>query len=308
MAFTALDVKTLREMTGCGMLDCKNALTENDGDMDKAVEYLREKGLASAAKKAARIAAEGVVAASYCSKCKVGAVVEVNSETDFVAKNEDFKAFAKLCADVVIKDNPADVDALMACTTEDGKTLTEVLQDIQLKIRENLKVRRFERVEGDVATYVHGGGTIGVLVKFDTDVADKEGFEEYGKNIAMQIAAVNPLYVCEHCVPAEVLDHEKEIIKAQLENDPKMAGKPDVAKEKIVEGKISKYYKENCLVDQEYVKDPDLDVKGYTEKVAKELGGSIKICQFVRMEKGEGIEKKQENFAEEIAKQINGTK
>lgn len=304
MPFTAQDVKTLREMTECGMLDCKKALMDTDGDMDKAVELLREKGLASQAKKASRIAAEGVVAAVYDAEKKIAAVAEVNSETDFVAKNPEFKNFAKVCAQAVIDNNPADVDALLK-TTVDGRTVEEYLQDIALKIRENLKVRRFVRYEGDIATYVHGGGTIGVMVKFDTDVADKEGFAEYGKDIAMQIAAVNPSYICEHCVPEDVIAHEKEIALAQIDNDPKMASKPDAVKAKMVDGKISKYYKENTLMNQEFVKDPSLDIKAYTDKVAKELGGSIKIVDFVRMEKGEGIEKRQENFAEEIAKQIN---
>ena len=305
MPFTAQDVKTLREMTECGMLDCKKALIETDGDMEKAVEFLREKGLASVAKKASRIAAEGLVLAFTDEAKKVSVAIEVNSETDFVSKNEDFREFVRLAGQAVIDNNPADVEALLACEI-DGKTVNEHLQDRQLKIRENLKVRRFVRYEGDVATYVHGGGTIGVMVKFATDVADKEGFVEFGKDIAMQIAAANPSYLCEHCVPAEVIEHEKEILFAQISNDPKLANKPDAVKEKMVDGRIGKYYKENCLMNQEFVKDPDLDIKGYVEKVAKELGGSIKITEFVRLEKGEGIEKKQENFADEVAKQIAG--
>ena len=305
MPFTAQDVKTLREMTECGMLDCKKALMETDGDMQKAVEFLREKGLASVAKKSGRIAAEGLVLAFTDAEKKVSVAIEVNSETDFVSKNEDFRSFVKLAGQAVIDNDPADVEALLNCVV-DGRTVNEHLQDRQLKIRENLKVRRFVRYEGDVATYVHGGGTIGVMVKFATDVADKEGFVEYGKDVAMQIAAANPSYICEHCVPAEVIEHEKEILFAQISNDPKMASKPDAVKEKMVDGRIGKYYKENCLMNQEFVKDPDLDIKGYTEKVAKELGGSIKIAEFVRMEKGEGIEKKQENFADEVAKQIAG--
>ena len=305
MPFTAQDVKTLREMTECGMLDCKKALIETDGDMEKAVEFLREKDLASVAKKAGRIAAEGIVLAFTDEAKKASVAIEVNSETDFVSKNEDFREFVKLAGQAVIDNNPADVEALLACVV-DGRTVNEHLQDRQLKIRENLKVRRFVRYEGDVATYVHGGGTIGVMVKFATDVADKEGFAEYGKDIAMQIAAANPTYICEHCVPAEVIDHEKEILMAQIDNDPKMASKPDAVKAKMVDGRIGKYYKENCLMNQEFVKDPDLDIKGYTEKVAKELGGSIKIAEFVRLEKGEGIEKKQENFADEVAKQMAG--
>ena len=305
MPFTAQDVKTLREMTECGMLDCKKALIETDGDMEKAVEFLREKGLASVAKKSGRIAAEGLVLAFTDAEKKVSVAIEVNSETDFVSKNEDFREFVKLAGQAVIDNDPADVEALLACVV-DGRTVNEHLQDRQLKIRENLKVRRFVRYEGDVATYVHGGGTIGVMVKFATDVADKEGFAEYGKDVAMQVAAANPSYICEHCVPAEVIEHEKEILFAQISNDPKLANKPDAVKEKMVDGRIGKFYKENCLMNQEFVKDPDLDIKGYTEKVAKELGGSIKITEFVRMEKGEGIEKKQENFADEVAKQMAG--
>lgn len=305
MAFTAQDVKTLREMTECGMLDCKKALIETDGDMEKAVEFLREKGLASVAKKSGRIAAEGIVLAFSDAEKNASVAIEVNSETDFVSKNEDFREFVKLAGQAVIDNDPADVEALLACVV-DGRTVNEHLQDRQLKIRENLKVRRFVRYEGDVATYVHGGGTIGVMVKFATDVADKEGFAEYGKDIAMQIAAANPGYICEHCVPAEVIEHEKEILFAQISNDEKLANKPDAVKEKMVDGRIGKFYKENCLMNQEFVKDPDLDIKGYTEKVAKELGGSIKITEFVRMEKGEGIEKKEENFADEVAKQMAG--
>ena len=305
MPFTAQDVKTLREMTECGMLDCKKALMETDGDMEKAVEFLREKGLASVAKKSGRIAAEGIVLAFGDEAKKVSVAIEVNSETDFVSKNEDFRSFVKLAGQAVIDNNPADVEALLACVV-DGRTVEEHLQDRQLKIRENLKVRRFVRYEGDVATYVHGGGTIGVMVKFATDVADKEGFAEFGKDIAMQIAAANPAYLCEHCVPAEVIEHEKEILFAQISNDEKLANKPDAVKEKMVDGRIGKYFKENCLMNQEFVKDPDLDIKGYVEKVAKELGGSIKITEFVRLEKGEGIEKKQENFADEVAKQMAG--
>ena len=305
MPFTAQDVKTLREMTECGMLDCKKALMETDGDMEKAVEFLREKGLASVSKKSGRIAAEGIVLAFTDEAKKASVAIEVNSETDFVSKNEDFRSFVKLAGQAVIDNNPADVDALLACVV-DGRTVNEHLQDRQLKIRENLKVRRFVRYEGDVATYVHGGGTIGVMVKFATDVADKEGFAEFGKDVAMQIAAANPTYLCEHCVPAEVIEHEKEILFAQISNDPKLANKPDAVKEKMVDGRIGKYYKENCLMNQEFVKDPDLDIKGYIEKTAKELGGSIKVTEFVRLEKGEGIEKKQENFADEVAKQIAG--
>jgi len=303
MAFTAMDVKALREATGCGMLDCKNALTASDGDMDKAIEILREKGLASAAKKASRVAAEGVVMAYDDKAAKVAAVVEVNSETDFVAKNQAFVDFAKACAKAAAEFNPADVDALMACK-EDGKVLNDTLTDLKLSIRENIKVRRFVRIEGDCSTYVHGGGKIGVIVKFDTDCAGKDGFEEYGKDVAMQIAAINPPYLCEKCVPDDVLAKEKEIMMIQMQNDPKMANKPEAALAKIVDGKMGKFYKENCLLDQAFVKDDKISVAEYTEQTAKALGGSIKIVDFVRMEKGEGIEKREENFADEIAKLV----
>ena len=307
MAFTANDVKTLRERTGCGMMDCKKALTESNGDMDKAIEFLREKGLAAVAKKSGRIAAEGLVYGVVDTDKKVGALIEVNSETDFVAKNQDFIDFVEQCAKTVIAENPADVDALLNVKAFGSEeTVAAVLQEKVLTIGENLKIRRFARMEGDLVTYIHGNGRIGVICKFNTDVADKEGFAEFGKDVAMQIAAANPSYICEHCVPEEVIAHEKEILFAQISNDEKLANKPDAVKEKMVEGRIGKYYKENCLMNQEFVKDPDLDIKGYVEKVAKELGGSIKITEFVRMEKGEGIEKKQENFADEVAKQIAG--
>ena len=302
MAFTAKDVQALREKTGCGMMDCKKALVECDGNMDAAVDYLREKGLASQAKKASRVAAEGTVA--VYTDAGVGAVVEVNSETDFVASNEEFKEFANKVAEVVAKANPADVDALLATKDESGKTVDELKQDIFLKFRENLQIRRFVRIEGDVVTYVHAGGKIGVMVKFDTDVAGKDGFVAMGKNVAMQIAAMNPAYLDEASVPAEVIEKEKEIMVAQMKEDPKMANKPDQVLAKIVEGKVGKYYKENCLVEQQYVVDGDYTVAKYVESVAKELGGSIKIADFVRYEKGEGIQKKEDNFAAEIASMV----
>ncbi len=302
MAFTAKDVQALREKTGCGMMDCKKALVECDGNMDAAVDYLREKGLASQAKKASRVAAEGTVAVYTADG--VGAVVEVNSETDFVASNEEFKAFANKVAEVVAKANPADVDALLATKDDSGKTVDELKQDIFLKFRENLQIRRFVRIEGAVVTYVHAGGKIGVMVKFDTDVAGNDAFVAMGKNIAMQIAAMNPAYLDEASVPAEVIAKEKEIMIAQMKEDPKMANKPEQVLAKIVEGKIGKYYKENCLVEQQYVVDGDYTVAKYVESVAKELGGSIKIAEFVRFEKGEGIQKKEDNFAAEIASMV----
>lgn len=297
MAFTAKDVQTLRERTGCGMMDCKKALTETDGDMDKAIEVLREKGLASQAKKAGRIAAEGTVCAIV--ENGVGVVVELNAETDFVAKGEDFNALARKVAKIIIAQNPADVDALLKCT-EDGMTVEEMVQELFLKIRENIRIRRFVRIEGDVVTYVHAGGKIGVMVQFETDVAGNDGFEDYAKDVAMQIAAINPQYLDRTCVPADVLEKEKEIYMAQTLNE----GKPANIAEKIVMGRINKFYKEVCLVDQEFVKDGSMTIAKYTESKAKELGGSIKIAQFVRFEKGEGLEKRSDNFADEVASMV----
>ena len=300
MAFTAQDVKNLREQTGCGMMDCKKALTESNGDFEKAVEYLREKGLAAAQKKAGRIAAEGMVYATVCGK--VGVVVEVHAETDFVAKNDMFQTFVKDVAGVVAEQNPADVDALLACKMGED-TVEAALKEKILVIGENIKIRRFERFEGICSAYIHAGGTHAVLVGFETseEIAAKPEFEAYGKDIAMQIAAANPGYLCEADVPAEVIEKEKEILLAQIANDPKNANKPDAIKEKMVLGRIGKFYKENCLVDQEFVKDNELTVAKYTDKVAKELGGEIKITKFARYEKGEGLEKKSDDFAAEVA-------
>lgn len=301
MAFTAKDVKALREKTGCGMMDCKKALTEADGDMDKAVDYLREQGLAKQAKKSGRIAAEGVAFAKTNADNTLGVVIEVNAETDFVAKNADFQAFVETCASTVMEQNPADVDALLACTaTGSTETVDALLKEKVLTIGENIKIRRFARFEGTVTSYIHAGGRIGVIVKFDTDVADKDGFQTYAKDIAMQIAAINPGYLNEQSVPAEVLEHEKSIMKAEVVN----SGKPEAIAEKIVMGKIGKFYKENCLVDQVFVKDSSLSVTQYTNNVAKELGGSIKITDFVRYEKGEGLEKREDNFADEVASMV----
>ncbi|MCI6006911.1 translation elongation factor Ts [Oscillospiraceae bacterium LCP25S3_E10] len=301
MAFTAKDVKALREKTGCGMMDCKKALTEADGDMDKAVDYLREQGLAKQAKKSGRIAAEGVAFAKTNADNTLGVVIEVNAETDFVAKNADFQAFVETCADTVMVHNPADVDALLACSAVGStETIDALLKEKVLTIGENIKIRRFARFEGTVTSYIHAGGRIGVIVKFDTDVADKDGFQTYAKDIAMQIAAINPGYLNEQSVPAEVLEHEKSIMKAEVVN----SGKPEAIAEKIVMGKIGKFYKENCLVDQVFVKDSSLSVTQYTNNVAKELGGSIKITDFVRYEKGEGLEKREDNFADEVASMV----
>ncbi len=302
MAFTAKDVQALREKTGCGMMDCKKALVECDGNMDAAVDYLREKGLASQAKKAGRIAAEGTVC-TYTAN-GVGVMVELNAETDFVANGEEFKALANKVAVIIAEQNPADMDALLACE-KDGLTVEGMVQELFLAIRENIKIRRFVRIEGKVVSYVHAGGKIGVLVEFDTELAaDDAALITMGKNIAMQIAAMNPSYLDEASVPAEVIEKEKEILIAQMKEDPKMANKPDMVLGKIVEGKIGKYYKENCLVEQQYVIDGDLTVGKYVEKTAKELGKEVKIASFTRYEKGEGIEKRVDDFANEVANMI----
>ena len=300
---SAKDVMELRKQTDCGMMECKKALTEADGNFEKAIEILRERGLATAAKKASRVAAEGMVYADYCPACKVGVVIEVNAETDFVAKNDKFVAFVKEATQVIMKQNPADVEALMACKTEYGETVDEALKNLILVIKENIKVRRFTRYEGVCAAYIHAGGTHAVLVNFDTtdEVAAKPEFAVYGKDIAMQIAAANPTYVCREEVPADVLDKEKEILLAQMANDPKTANKPEAVKEKMILGKVGKFYKENCLVDQAFVKDDKQSVAQHTAQVGKELGGEIKIIKFVRYEKGEGLEKRVDDFASEVA-------
>lgn len=295
-SFTAKDVQDLREKTGVGMMDCKKALTEADGNIDKAVELLREKGLAAAAKKAGRIAAEGVVSAKVDGN--VGAIVEINSETDFVAKNENFMAFVNLVADTIIKEDPADVDALLQCRAGDT-TIEAELQDKILTIGENIKIRRFERYEGVLTAYTHGGGTHAVMVKFDVDakLAQTPCFELYGKDIAMQIAAVAPQYVSKDDVPADVIEKEKQILTQQAINE----GKPAEIAEKMVLGRIGKFYKDACLVEQPFVKDGDITVAQYTANTAKELGGDIKIVAFTRYEKGEGLEKRQDDFAAEVA-------
>ena len=305
MAFTAADVKNLREMTGVGMMDCKKALAASDGDMDKAVEYLREKGLAASAKKAGRIAAEGMAYATVIDG--MGVVVEVNAETDFVGKNDKFVAFVKGVAATVAKEKPADLDALMACKYADTElTVTEQQQEMVLVIGENIKVRRFAFfTEGVSVAYVHAGGKIGVLVNLDTDLT-AEQVEEMGKDAAMQIAALNPRFWDKSQVTEDVLENEKKIMLAQMANDPKMANKPEQVREKIVMGKLNKFYTENCLLQQEFVKDNEFTVEKYLAAAAKALGGKVTFKDAVRFEKGEGIEKKEENFAAEIASMVKG--
>lgn len=306
MAFTAQDVKTLREMTNVGMMDCKKALQATDGDMDKAVDWLREKGLAKAAKKAGRVAAEGMAYAEVCPECGVGAVVEVNCETDFCAKSELFVAFVKDICHVVLKDNPADVEALMNCKYPGrDMTVTEVMPEKVMSIGENLQIRRFVRfAENTTVAYVHAGGSHAVLVNLAVDGCDAT---EVGKNVAMQIAAMNPKYWDKSNVPQADIDHELEVQVALMNNDPKMAAKPDAIKKKIAEGKINAFYKENCLLQQDFVRS-DLfsgSVEGYIADAAKKLGGSIKFVNAVHFVKGEGIEKKEEDFAAEVAAQMN---
>ena len=307
MAISAKDVMELRKQTDCGMMECKKALTEAGGDFAKAVELLRERGLATAAKKAGRIAAEGMVYADYCPTCKVGVVIEVNAETDFVAKNDKFVAFVKDCTKVIMEQNPADVDALMNCKYAGSDlTVAETMPEKVMSIGENLQIRRFVRVDTNTSVgYVHAGGKIGVLV----NLAVEGGIDatEIGKNVAMQIAALNPRFWDKSQVSQEVLDEEKKVALALMDQDPKMASKPAQVKEKIVMGKMNKFYQENCLLQQEFVRG-DLftgSVEGYIADAAKKLGGSVKFVDAVRFATGEGIEKKQEDFAAEVAAQMN---
>ena len=304
MAFTALDVKKLREMTNVGMMDCKAALAATDGDMDKAVDWLREKGLAKAAKKADRVAAEGVAYATVVGG--VGVVIEVNSETDFAAKTDAFMDLVKGLAAAVAKENPADVDALKACNFPGTNlTVTEIMQEKVMSIGENMQIRRFTRfAENTNVAYVHAGGTHGVLVNLAVE-GDIDA-TEIGKNVAMQIAAMGAKYWDKSLVPQADVDHELAVQVAAMDNDPKMAGKPAQVKEKIAAGKIAAYFKEICLLQQDFVRG-DLfqgSVEGYIADAAKKLGGSVKFVDAVHYVKGEGIEKKEENFADEVAAQI----
>ena len=305
MAFTAQDVKKLREMTNVGMMDCKKALQATDGDMDAAIDWLREKGLAKAAKKAGRIAAEGVAYAAVVDG--VGVVIEVNSETDFAAKTDAFLDLVKNLAAVVAAQNPADVDALKACTYPGTSlTVTEILQEKVMSIGENIQIRRFARFADNTSVaYVHAGGSHGVLVNLAVEGVDAT---EIGKNVAMQIAAMNPKYWDKTQVPQADVDKEMAVQVALMDNDPKMAGKPAAVKEKIAAGKMAAFYKESCLLQQEFVRS-DLfkgDVAGYIADAAKKLGGKVTFVDAIHYIKGEGIEKKEENFADEVAAQIAG--
>lgn len=297
MSFTAADVKSLREKTGCGMMDCKKALTETNGDFDKAMDFLREKGLATAEKKAGRIASEGMV--DILVDGDVAAIVEVNSETDFVAKNAEFQKLVKDIAKQVIKTNPADVDALLASKFVDDESVTikDMLTEKIAKIGENMNLRRFVRFEGNVVDYIHMGGRIGVMVKVEGDVSNPEAHEA-ARDAAMQIAAMNPLYLDKTTVPAEDVEKEKHFILAQMKEDPKNANKPDNILEKMLMGKINKFYEQNCLNQQEFVKDSNFKVEKYL------ASKGVKIVDFVRFEKGEGLEKKEDDFASEVASMI----
>ena len=302
---SAKAVAELRKQTGCGMMDCKNALKDANGDFEAAVKLLREKGMAATAKKASRIAAEGLV--DIMTIGNTTAMVEVNSETDFVAKNAIFQEFVKTVLKTVIANKPADVEALLACKVVDGEgTVADALNEHTYKIGEKLSIRRFVVIDGVVSTYIHGMGSTGVVVSFETDVADKEGFAECAKNVALQTAAMTVAYLDRESVPANVLEEEKSILIKQMQQDPKMANKPQQVLEKIVEGKLGKFFENNCLLEQAYVKDDSMSVSKYVASVAKELGGFIKVTGYARYDKGEGLEKREEDFAAEIAKMVNG--
>ena len=308
MAVTAKMVKDLREQTGAGMMDCKKALSETNGDMDAAVEYLRKNGQAKAEKKADRIAAEGLV--DVVSEGNTAAIVEVNSETDFVANNDKFKAYVREVANAALKTNAADIDAFLAdkWISDPSKTVKEALDEEIAVIGEKLSIRRFKKVtaeNGLVVSYIHGGGRIGVVINADC-ANPNDDVKEALHNVAMQIAALNPKYIRDSDVDQEYLDHETEIIKAQIENDPKESAKPDKVKAGIVKGRLNKELKEVCLMDQVYVKAEDgkQSVAKYLDQVAKAAGTDLTIKEFVRFETGEGLEKRNENFAEEVAKQM----
>lgn len=310
MAITAAQVKELREMSGAGMMDCKKALTNTDGDLDAAMEYLRENGLAKAAKKAGRIAAEGIVATNVSGDGKVASIVEVNSETDFVAKNEVFQEFVADVAAQAATTNAADIEAFLAepWTKDSSMTVDEALKALIAKIGENMNIRRFEKVEqndGLVVSYIHAGGKIGVLLAAQTENTSDEVVECL-KNVAMQVAAMNPKYLTSADVSEEYKEKEKEVLLAQAKNDPKNEGKPDNIIEKMIMGRLNKELKEVCLTEQVYVKAENKEsVAKYVEAVSKAIGSDIKLTKFVRFETGEGLEKKQEDFAAEVAAQMN---
>ena len=303
-AYSAKDVSELRRQTDCGMMDCKRALDEANGDMQAALKILREKGMAASAKKQSRIAAEGIV--DILTVGNTTAMIEVNSETDFVAKNETFRTFVRGVLETIIATRPANVEELMTKTMADGQTVEAALQEKTFTIGEKLNLRRFVVVDGVVSTYIHGGGATGVIVCFNADEAatSNEGFAEFAKNIALQVAALPAQYVAREDVPAEAIEEERAILIKQMEQDPKMAGKPEKVLAGIVNGKLGKFYEANCLLEQAYVKEDSLTVAKYVAQTAKEFGGAIAVTAFHRFDKGEGIAKREENFAEEIAKMV----
>jgi len=307
MAITAQMVNDLRKKTGIGMMECKKALVEANGDAEEAIKILREKGLAVAAKKADRVAAEGVVDIMKSDDGLTTAILEVNSETDFVAKNATFKAFVRDILATIIANKPATLEELLECTMVGSDLTVEAARkDKVFSIGENITIRRFLIIEGVTGSYIHNAGALAVVAKFETTVAVNDAFNEFAKNICMQIAAMNASYVCRNCVPAEVLQNEKDILLAQISNDENLANKPDAVKEKMVEGRINKFYQTACLVDQAYVKDDSITIAKYIENTEKELGGSIKVLSFTKLERGEGIEKREDDFAAEIDKLVNG--
>ncbi len=308
-AITAKMVADLRTQTGCGMMDCKKALTETNGDFDAAVKFLREKGLAVAAKKATRIASEGVVDILVSEDGKTAAMIEVNAETDFVAKNAIFLDFVKGLLKTIIDTKPASVEELLTKNYLDTDMLVEAkLKDMIFTIGENMNIRRFLIVEGVLTSYIHGKGSTGVIVKFEADdnVVANEGFAAFAKNVALQVAAMPVLYLDKASVPEKDLEEEKSVILAQLSNDPKNASKPAQILEKMVIGKLGKFYEKNCLLEQSYVKDDKISVGKYVENSAKEFGGAIKVVGYYMYEKGEGLQKKEEDFAAEIEKMVKG--
>ena len=301
--FTAKDVAELRAKTNCGMMDCKKALVEADGNFDEAIKILREKGLAVAGKKAARIAAEGVVDILVSEDGKTAVMIEVNAETDFVAKNASFRDFVKQVEQTILENKPATIEDLLKLPLSGSEFTVEAsLKDKIFTIGENMSIRRFVIVEGDVVTYIHGGGVTGVIVKMECE--EGADYAECGKNVALQIAAMNPTYLDKSDVPASVIESEKEILAAQIQNDPKLASKPAAVIEKMINGRIEKYYDTNCLLWQEYVKDSEYTVGKYVESVAKAQGKAMRVAAFVVYNKGEGLQKREDDFAAEIEKLV----
>jgi len=308
MAISAKDVSALRVKTGSGMMDCKKALEEANGNFDEAIKILKEKGLIIAAKKAERIAAEGFVDILFDETLNTAVMAEVNTETDFVAKNENFQEFVKGCLKVILKDRPADIGELLNKPFGGGLTVDGALKDLVMQVKENITFRRFAIVEGNLCTYIHNKGAIGVIIKVDADdkVLADDGFAEFKKNLALQIASMSPDYIVREDVPASVIAGERERILEEIKEDEANAKKPENVIEKMVDGKIRKYYETKCLFEQDYIKSEDkLTVAGYIEEYKKQAGGEVKIAEFYRYTKGEGLQKREDNFAEEIA-QLTG--